>query len=64
MIQNEGAVDRAFRIGVGLLLVAIVFFGPQSAWLGIVGAVLVLTGLAGHCPVYGLFGLRTCRAST
>ena len=64
MTQNEGAVDRAFRIGVGLLLVAIVFFGPQSSWLGIVGAVLLLTGLAGHCPVYRMFGVRTCRTQS
>jgi hypothetical protein len=62
MVTNEGAVDRAVRIGIGLLLVAVVFLSPQWSWLGVVGVILLMTGLAGHCPLYHMLGIRTCGA--
>jgi hypothetical protein len=34
--------------------------GPQSPW-GWVGIVPLGTGIAGWCPAYSLFGIRTCR---
>ena len=62
MRYNAGTVDRVIRIALGGLLVALVFFGPKSAWVGVAGVVLLMTGFAGYCPLYGLFGLRTSRA--
>jgi hypothetical protein len=37
------------------------WFGSPSAWrwLGLVGLMPLLTGVAGHCPGYRLFGLST-----
>ncbi|MCA8901010.1 MAG: DUF2892 domain-containing protein [Hyphomonas sp.] len=57
---NEGTLDRVLRVIVGLALVAIVFVGPKTP-LGWIGLVPLLTGLAGTCPLYSLFGISTCK---
>jgi len=31
MIRNEGTVDRVLRVAVGLVLLSLVFVGPQTA---------------------------------
>jgi hypothetical protein len=59
MTRNEGILDRALRIIAGLVLLALVFVGPQTP-LGWIGLVPLLTGVVGICPVYSLFGIRTC----
>jgi membrane protein implicated in regulation of membrane protease activity len=59
MTQNVGGIDRALRIIIGLVLISLVFIGPQTAW-GWVGVVPLLTGLIGWCPPYSLFGFNTC----
>lgn len=58
--NNVGTMDRMFRILLGLVLIAMVFFGPKSAW-GWVGLVPLITGLAKTCPIYSLFGISSCR---
>lgn len=59
--MNEGGFDRVLRVLVGLVLIALVFVGPQTPW-GWVGVVPLLTGLVGFCPAYRLLGINTCRA--
>ena len=59
MPLNEGTIDRALRILIGLGLLAIVFVGPQTPW-GWVGLVPLATGLVGYCPLYSLLGINTC----
>lgn len=59
MPRNEANVDRALRIILGLVLIALVFVGPQTPW-GWVGVVPLLTGLVGFCPLYRLIGVNTC----
>jgi hypothetical protein len=58
MTLNEGTVDRAIRIALGLALIALVFVGPKS-WLGLVGLVPLVTGLVGFCPLYRYLDIRT-----
>ena len=58
--RNEGSIDRALRVLVGIVLISLVFVGPQSAW-GWVGVVPLVTGLAGTCPLYTLLGISTCK---
>ncbi|MEZ4234228.1 MAG: DUF2892 domain-containing protein [Polyangiaceae bacterium] len=58
--RNEHAVDRAVRVVLGLVLLSLVFVGPQATW-GWIGVVPLLTGLAGHCPLYRLLGVSTCK---
>ena len=59
MPRNEGSLDRLLRVIVGLVLIALVFIGPQTPW-GWVGIVPLLTGIIGFCPAYALLGIKTC----
>lgn len=62
MERNVGTLDRSIRIIAGLVLLSLVFIGPQTPWCWI-GIVPILTGLSGRCPAYMPFGIRTCRVS-
>lgn len=57
--QNMGVADRALRILAGLGLLSLVFVGPQTIW-GWIGVIPLVTGLAGTCPLYTVFGFSTC----
>jgi len=57
--MNEGKTDRALRVIVGAVLIGLVFVGPKTPW-GWVGLVPLVTGLVGTCPLYTMFGWRTC----
>jgi hypothetical protein len=61
--RNEGTIDRALRVTAGLVLLGLVFVGPQTLW-GLLGLVPLATGLLGSCPVYTLLGLSTCPMKT
>jgi hypothetical protein len=62
MKTNIGGVDRAVRIVVGLVLLALLFLLEGSArWWGLIGVVLLATGLIGWCPAYLPFGINTCK---
>ena len=60
---NVGSVDRMIRIIVGLILIALIFVGPKTAW-GWIGLIPLITGLARTCPAYSLLGLNTCSTRT
>lgn len=60
MTCNEGTVDRAARVIVGLGILSLVFIGPETPW-GYVGLVPLITGPVGYCPAYGLLNIRTCK---
>jgi membrane protein implicated in regulation of membrane protease activity len=62
MMVNEGTVDRAVRVVLGLGLLAMVFVGPAT-WLGWLGVVPLVTGLVGFCPLYRLIGFKTTKAA-
>lgn len=63
MHTNLGGLDRTLRIliGLGLLAYALQIGFPPTGWnqLGWAGAVLVLTGVVGYCPVYALVEINT-----
>jgi hypothetical protein len=56
---NVGSLDRILRVIVGIVLIALVFVGPQTPW-GWIGIVPLVTGLFRMCPLYSLFGVNTC----
>jgi hypothetical protein len=56
---NEGTVDRALRVIVGLVLVVLAATGTVGLW-GWIGLVPIATGLIGWCPAYTLLGINTC----
>ncbi len=57
--MNEGTIDRVVRIVLGLSLLALIVIGPKTYW-GLLGAVPLVTGLMGSCPLYSVLGLNTC----
>lgn len=59
LTKNEGTIDRAIRVLVGLGVLSLVFVGPKTLW-GLLGVVPLLTGLLGRCPLYTLLGIKTC----
>jgi hypothetical protein len=67
MTINMGKTDRGVRllVAAALLFVALgttVLGSGILFWLAlIVAAVFTLTSIVGNCPLYGVFGLNTCR---
>ncbi len=57
--NNVGGIDRALRVIVGLVLLALIFVGSKT-WWGLIGIIPLFTGLFGTCPAYSLVGLSTC----
>ena len=56
---NEATWDRAVRVIAGLLLIGLAVSGKIGLW-GYVGVVPLITGIAGHCPMYSVLGINTC----
>ncbi|WP_299181323.1 DUF2892 domain-containing protein [uncultured Neptuniibacter sp.] len=63
MEKNIGNLDKMVRVLVGLVLIALVFVGPQSVW-GWIGVPVILIALFGWCPLYKVLGISTCRKCT
>ena len=59
IMKNVGGFDRPLRIIVGLILISLVFVGPQTVW-GWLGLIPLLTGAFGFCLVYKIFGINSC----
>ncbi|MDW3223825.1 MAG: DUF2892 domain-containing protein [Paracoccaceae bacterium] len=69
MTANLGNVDRIFRLVLGLVLLAAPFisglalFNSSAATIIsiIAGLVMVGTSAMKFCPLYRIFGIRTCK---
>lgn len=62
MKTNIGGLDRGIRIVVGLVLLSLIFLlEGVSRWWGLIGVVLLATGLIGWCPAYLPFGINTSK---
>ena len=59
---NVGSVDRALRIGGGLVLIGLAAAGVVGVW-GYIGVIPLATGLFRVCPLYSLLGVNTCPAA-
>jgi hypothetical protein len=63
MTKNIGAVDRGVRLGLGaganVWASSLGWSSGGAAVLVVIGAVLVVTGIAGFSPGYGRLGLNT-----
>ena len=65
MTKNVGTVDRTLRIALGVaLLIAAALLDAPERWFGLIGIVPLMTGLFGTCPLYSLFGIDSCSATT
>ncbi|HET9030174.1 MAG TPA: DUF2892 domain-containing protein [Candidatus Aquilonibacter sp.] len=56
--SNVGTADRALRVVLGIVLLALVFTGPHTPW-GWLGLIPLLTGLFGTCALYSVLGIST-----
>jgi hypothetical protein len=65
MRTNEGLLDRAIRVVVGAGLLSLLVIGPVPGWglAGLVGLLLLVTGLTGFCVTYALLGIDTQQGS-
>lgn len=59
MVRNMGNIDRVVRLVVSAVLVALA--AVTGIWLLVIPAVIfTFTSLVSFCPIYAIFGLRTC----
>lgn len=66
MKLNEGMADRIIRGVAGLVFLGVGLFvvkGGIGIALDVVGAILLVTGVVGFCPLYKLFGINTAKKS-
>ena len=59
MEKNVGGIDKVVRIVLGLVIIGLGIYFKN--WLGIIGVVVLLTGLIGWCGFYSLVGINTCK---
>jgi hypothetical protein len=60
--SNENAWDRAFRILLGVVLgyaAWVLWPGGLALISAVIGAVALITGVIGWCPLYALFHVST-----
>tara|TARA_R110002167_G_scaffold205954_8_gene409960 strand:+ start:2677 stop:2889 length:213 start_codon:yes stop_codon:yes gene_type:complete len=65
MKTNMGGLDKVIRLTVAVLIGIMVYkdmiSGTLSYILLAIAAIFALTSLVGFCPLYGLFGMNTCK---
>lgn len=60
MTHNLGQIDRIARLVLGALLIVLAVTGVIGLW-GYLGIILVGTGFVNFCPIYRVFGIKTCQ---
>lgn len=62
--KNMGTIDRVLRIILGLALLTGFFLNPEASlrWFYLIGIVPLATALISSCPLYTIFGIKTCKA--
>lgn len=59
---NMSKTDRIIRGVAGVVIIAAgVYY--QAWWALIIGAVLLVTSIAGLCLIYLIFGISSCKSS-
>ena len=64
MIKNMGNADRIIRLIIAATLATLYYNHIISGVLGIVllvaAVIFIATSVIGFCPIYALFGWKTC----
>jgi len=71
MTTNVGTIDRIFRFVLGIVLLAApfvsgltLFDSPVATVIAVIAGVVMLgTSAMKFCPLYRIFGIRTCSLS-
>jgi hypothetical protein len=69
MKTNVGTIDRTLRAVLGLALLYLAFFSGMPLFAAplvkygaaLVGLVMLVVAATRVCPVYSIFGFKTCR---
>ncbi len=65
MKKNMGTLDKTIRILIAVVIVALfvtkVVCGTLAIVLLIFAAIFVITSFVSFCPLYTLFGIKTCK---
>lgn len=69
MTTNLGSLDRIFRALLGIVLLAAPFVSGLAIFTGttatlvcvVLGLVMLGTSAVKFCPLYRVFGIRTCK---
>ena len=62
-MKNVGNVDKIIRIVIGLGLLSLLFIlNGNIRFIGLIGIILLATAFIGFCPIYKIFGIKTCKA--
>lgn len=68
MKKNMGSLDRIVRVILALVVGGLYLQGTISGTLGIILLVIafifVMTSIVSFCPLYKLFGIKTCPVET
>ena len=60
-MKNVGSTDKVIRYIIGLVLLSLLFIIPGNLkFLGLIGLVPILTATFSFCPLYAIFGIKTC----
>ena len=67
MKKNVGITDKVIRFLLAAVFAVLFFTGTATGILGIVllvfAAVFTLTSLVSFCPLYTIFGIKTCKTN-
>ena len=58
MKTNVGSADKIIRVVAGVVVIGWGFYAKN--WLGAIGIVPLATAAMGWCPLYSIFGIKTC----
>ncbi len=63
--KNVGGLDKVARLAFGALLLIVAYFLQADivarSIVGLVGAIVLFTGISGSCLLYSLIGLNTAK---
>ena len=70
MAANVGTVDRLLRALIGIVLLWLAFGSGMALFdqpivkygAALIGVVMLIVAVVRVCPIYAIFGWRTCRA--
>lgn len=61
-MKNVGRIDKVIRLIVDLSLLSLLYFmNGNLKYLGLIGLVPILTATVSYCPLYSIFGIKTCK---
>ncbi|MFA7327484.1 MAG: DUF2892 domain-containing protein [Candidatus Kapaibacterium sp.] len=67
MKKNMGSADKILRIIIAVVIAVLYFTDVIPGLLGtillVLAVVFVLTSLVSFCPLYTIFGIKTCKVS-